>query len=85
MPQTTTYSLAPLWAQIRAELSEIRDDRRTRRALRRDLAWATSPADLRELDAMIERYHEDDTEVIRGVLSERRVASQLAAASFPGR
>jgi hypothetical protein len=84
MPETT-YSLSPLWAEIKAEVRDWRDARATRRALRRDLAWATTAADLRELDAMIERYHEDDTVVIRDVLSERRFAGQLTGASFPGR
>ena len=37
--QDTTYSLAPLWAEIRAELG-------ARREFRRQLAVAQTPADL---------------------------------------
>ena len=42
----TTYSLAPLWAEIRAELREIRAARATRREFRRQLAVTHTPADL---------------------------------------
>jgi hypothetical protein len=44
--QDTTYSLGPLWAEIRAELRERRADRAARREFRRQLAAAQTPADL---------------------------------------
>jgi hypothetical protein len=46
MPDTT-YSLAPLWAEIRAELRARRAGRAARREFRRQLAVAQTPADLR--------------------------------------
>jgi hypothetical protein len=42
----TTYSLSPLWAEIRAELRALRAGRAARRAFRRQLAAADTPADL---------------------------------------
>jgi hypothetical protein len=42
----TTYSLAPLWAEIRAELRAIRAGRAACREFRRQLAVAHTPADL---------------------------------------
>jgi hypothetical protein len=44
--QDTTYSLAPLWAEIRAELGARRAARSARREFRRQLAVAQTPADL---------------------------------------
>jgi hypothetical protein len=42
----TTYSLAPLWAEIRAELRARRAGRAARREFRRQLAVAHTPDDL---------------------------------------
>ena len=42
----TTYSLTPLWAEIRAELRARRAGRAARREFRRQLAVAHTPADL---------------------------------------
>jgi hypothetical protein len=83
MPDTT-YSLGPLVAEIRAELRDWRTSRATRRALQRDLAWATSPGDFAEIDAILERYAEADTADVRDVLAQRRAASQERAAAIPG-
>jgi hypothetical protein len=45
MPDTT-YSLAPLWAEIRADLRARRAAQAARREFRRQLAAARTPADL---------------------------------------
>lgn len=83
--QDTRYSLGPLWAGIRAELRGARAAREARRALRRDLAFA-APRDFIELEAIIERYPEDETADIRQVLRERRLDRELscAGARVPG-
>jgi hypothetical protein len=73
MPDTT-YSLGPLWSEIRAELRTSREARAARKALRRELESYTSPSDLNDLDAMLTRYTEDQTAEIRSILSERRAA-----------
>jgi hypothetical protein len=47
MPERN-YSLAPLWAEIRAELRHGRACRSARREFRRQLAAVRTPADLRQ-------------------------------------
>jgi hypothetical protein len=84
--QDTTYSLGPLLAEIRAELRGMRAARAARQTLRRELAGATTPADFLELDAILERYDEDQTADIRSIIDQRRPAWQPERASaFPGR
>jgi len=84
--QDTTYSLAPPMAEIRAELRGMRAARAARKELRRELAGATTPSDFLELDAILERYDEDETADIRDVLNQRRPAWQPQTVSaFPGR
>jgi hypothetical protein len=82
--QDTRYSLGPLWAEIRAELRDMRAARAARKALRRDLAYA-APRDFVELEAILERYPESQTADVRGVINERRTELQLASVPFPGR
>jgi hypothetical protein len=86
--QHTSYSLGPLFAEIRDELRGMRAARAARKELRRELAVAVSPADLLELDAIIARYDDDETADIRRVLNERRLAmawSPAPVSAFPGR
>ena len=87
--QNTTYELGPLLAEIRdgfrgmrairASLrASQREDRRAARAARtsleRDLASYTSPGDLNDLDAILDRYSDEDTADIRRILAARRAA-----------
>jgi hypothetical protein len=84
--QDTTYAPGPLLAEIRAELRDMRAARTARKTLRRELAGATTPSDFIELDAILERYNEDETADIRDILNERRPAWQPETVSaFPGR
>jgi hypothetical protein len=84
--QDTTYSLGPLLAEIRAELRGMRAARAARKTLRRELAGAITPGDFLELDAILERYDEEQTADIRSILNERRPAWRPDPASvFPGR
>jgi hypothetical protein len=86
--QHTSYSLGPLFAEIRAELRGMRAARAARKELRSELAVAVSPADLLELDTIIARYDDDETADIRQVLNERRLALAwypAPAPAFPGR
>jgi hypothetical protein len=78
--QDTRYSLGPLWTEIRAELRSLRAARAARRALRRDLAYA-SPRDFAELEAIIERYPDSQTADLRTVLSQRRLELELSSAT----
>ncbi|HUZ23631.1 MAG TPA: hypothetical protein VMV07_07685 [Streptosporangiaceae bacterium] len=80
--QDTTYSPGPLLAELRAGLRGMRAARAARKTLRRDLAGVRTPADFIELDAILERYNDDETADIRHVLNERRAAArQLPTAS----
>jgi hypothetical protein len=55
-----------------------RQDRRAARAARasleRDLASYTSPGDLNDLDAILDRYSDEETAEIRRILAARRAA-----------
>jgi len=81
--QDTRYSLSPLWAEIRAEVRSMRAARAARKALRRDLAYA-APRDFAELEAILERYPDEQTAAVRGVINQRRAELSLAGASLPG-
>ena len=82
----TTSERGPLLAEIRDGFRGTRAIRRSRTAARRgearaaraalerDLAAYTSPRDLDDLDAMLGRYSEAETEDIRRVLAARRAA-----------
>lgn len=83
--QGTTYSPSLLLKQIWAELRGMRDTRSARKILRRELAGVRTATDFIELDAILERYDEDETADIRYVLNERRAASELHAPAFAGR
>jgi hypothetical protein len=70
--ESTTYSLAPLWAAIREERRRVRVARAARKTLERELAGYTSAADLDDLHAILDRYSEEETADIRRVLAGRR-------------
>lgn len=90
MPDTSCGH-GPRLAQVRCQLRGTRaarassraagrEDRRAERAARtsleRDLAGYTSAADLNDLDAILDRYGDEETAEIRGILSARRAALQ---------
>jgi hypothetical protein len=85
--ENTTYALGPLLAEIRdghrgmrairASLrSSKREDRRAargaRKSLERELSSYTSPGDLNDLDAILARHTDEETEDIRRILAGRR-------------
>ena len=87
--ENTTYELGPLLAEIRDGFRGMRairaclratrrEDRRAargaRNSLERDLASYTSPGDLNDLDAILDRYSEEETADIRRILAARRAA-----------
>jgi len=67
--KTPARTRGPLTAGIS---SRLRRPRAARRSLERDLASYTSAADIRELEAMLERHSEQDTAEIRSILAARR-------------
>jgi hypothetical protein len=65
-------STAELWAAIRGQYRATRAARAARKSLARDLASYTSPHDLNDLEAILERYSDDETADIRRILAARR-------------
>jgi hypothetical protein len=93
--QDTTHGLGRLLAQVRGRLGRTRatqtsrravsrEDRRAARAARssleRDLAGYTSPADLNDLDAILDRYSDEETTEIRRISAARRAALRQPSA-----
>ncbi len=72
--QTTERSRGLLWAGIRDEFRRTRATRAARKSLARELASYTSPHDLNDLDAILERHSPDETADIRRILAAQRGA-----------
>jgi hypothetical protein len=72
--ENTTQSLGRRWTAIRDEVRGARAARASRKSLERELASYTSANDLNDLDAILDRYSEDETADIRRFLASRRVA-----------
>lgn len=79
MPEMT-YSLGPLWTEIRAELRRSRQARADRRVLARELAAYTTDSDLNDLGAILARHSHEETAAIRQILAQRRADARLTAA-----
>ena len=72
--ESATRILSRRWTALREELRDSRETRAARRSLAGDLATYTSPSDLNDLDAMLDRYSDEETADIRRILASRRVA-----------
>jgi hypothetical protein len=72
--ERTSSTRSPLWGAIRQEFRSALAARAARKSLERDLASYTSPRDLNDLDAILDRYSEDETANIRRILAGRRSA-----------
>ena len=59
---------------LRGQFEHSRDARATRRALERELATYTSPSDLADLHAILDRHSDQETAVIRRILARRAAA-----------
>ena len=55
-------------------LTEIREARSARRALQSELSSYTSPSELNDLEAILDRYSDEETADIRRFLATRRAA-----------
>jgi hypothetical protein len=66
-----SYSLTPLWREFRAELSARRRDRAARRTLAREVAGYTSPRDLADLEAILDRHPEHEAAPVRRLIAGR--------------
>ena len=63
-----------LMTVIRDEVRSAREARAARKALEQELASYTTERDLNDLDAMLERYSDEETAAIRRIVARRRVA-----------
>jgi hypothetical protein len=87
--KNTTYELGPRLAEIRdgfrgmrtsrgpiraARRESTKAARAARKSLRRDLASYTSARDLNDLEAILDRYSNEETADIRRILAAQRAA-----------
>ena len=72
--QSTTRTLGRRLTAIRDDIRDSRDARAARKSLAGELATYTSASDLNDLDAILDRYSDEETADIRRILASRRVA-----------
>ncbi|HWG63530.1 MAG TPA: hypothetical protein VG253_17700 [Streptosporangiaceae bacterium] len=72
--ESRSHPMGRQWASLRDEIRDARAKRAARKVLARELASYTSERDLNDLDAILVRYSEDETEDIRRILTSRRAA-----------
>jgi hypothetical protein len=72
--KTTTRPLGRRLASIRHDFRSDRQARAARRALQHELSSYTTPAELNDLEAILDRHSDEDTADIRRFLAGRRVA-----------
>ena len=70
--ESTTESPGRRWTAIREEVRGRWAARAARKSLERELASYTSPSDLNDLDAILDRHSEEETADIRRFLATRR-------------
>ena len=72
--ESATRTLSRRWTALRDERRDGREARAARRSRAGDLASYPSASVLNDLDAILDRYSEEETADIRRVLASRRVA-----------
>ena len=70
--QTATRPIASLWTSVRAQFRKSREERAGRVRLERELACYTSTADLDDMDAILDRYSDEETRQMRRILASQR-------------
>jgi hypothetical protein len=74
VPRAWATTLGRRLTAIRGEIRDPRDARAARKSLADELATYTSASDLNDLDAILDRYSDEETADIRRILATRRVA-----------
>jgi hypothetical protein len=69
---TTTRPFGSLWTAFRTKFREYHHAHVTRASLDRELASYTSPADLNDLHAILDRYSDKETAEIRHILAAQQ-------------
>jgi hypothetical protein len=72
--ESTTYAPVRPWTALRKEFRGARAAHAARKSLEHELAGYTSPADLNDLDAILDRHSDEETAGIRSILAARRCA-----------
>jgi hypothetical protein len=72
--KTSTHPIGRRLKAIRHDFRGSRDARVARKTLEHDLATYTSPSELNDLEAILDRYSDEETADIRRFLAMRRVA-----------
>ena len=72
---TATRPLTSLLTNVRSQIRDSRHAHAAKASLERELASYHSPADLNDLHAILDRYHDRETAEIRKVLAHQRAAS----------
>ena len=67
--QTATRPLTSLWTTVRRQIRDSRETHAGRAALERELASYSSPSDLDDLHAILDRYSAQETAEIRRILA----------------
>ncbi len=67
--QTATRPLTSLWTTVRSQIRDSRETHAARAALERELANYSSPSDLDDLHAILDRYSDQETAEIRRILA----------------
>jgi hypothetical protein len=65
-------STEPRWTSVRTRMRSTREARAARARLESELASYTSPRDLNDLDAILDRYSDRETADIRRILAAQR-------------
>ena len=71
---SSTHPNGSSWATIREDLRARRSARAARKALERDIASYTTPAELNELNSILQRHDDAEVVEIRRIVDRRRVA-----------
>jgi hypothetical protein len=72
--ETTTRTIGRRLTAIRRDIRGGRDARAARRTLQHELSSYTTPSELNDLEAILDRHSDEDTADIRRFLVSRRVA-----------
>jgi hypothetical protein len=73
--ESTNRSLGRRLTAIRDEVRETRANRAARKTLQQELAAYTSPSDLNDFEAILDRYSDEETRDIRRIMAARRSAA----------
>jgi hypothetical protein len=71
---SSTHPNGSSWATIREDLRARRNARAARKALEHDIASYTTPAELNELNSILQRHEDTEVADIRRIVDRRRAA-----------